>query len=123
MKGRSREFENWLSRYGPEQKERVERLAELVHNAQAGLDEAIKWQRLTLTANGDWHHWLCAIAANKREVSLVFHKGVLLDDPEGLLQGGGRYIRQIPYEKAVKHEQAVAALVRQAVARQTDMLD
>ena len=64
---------------------------------------------------------LIAVAA--RGVSLVFHKGSLLDDPAGLLEGEGRYLRQVTYERAAKDPEAVTELVRQAVARQTDMLD
>jgi len=56
-------------------------------------------------------------------VSLVFHKGALLDDPAGLLEGEGRYLRQVPHDKAAKDPGAVTGLVRQAIARQTDMLD
>jgi hypothetical protein len=86
------------------------------------MDEAVKWRRLTFTVDADWHHWLCALAVSKQGVSLVFHKGVLLTDPKGLLRGDGRYVREIPYAEAVRHAEAVAALVREAVARQRAML-
>ena len=98
-------------------------LADLVRAAGEHLDEAVKWRRLTFTAGGDWHHWLCAIAVTARGVNLMFHKGALLDDPARLLRGEGRYLRQIPYADAVEHPNEVHALVRAAVARQTDMLD
>ena len=94
-----------------------------VHAAGKGVAEAIKWQRLTFTVDGNWHHWLCAIAVTKGAVSLVFHKGSLLGDPAGMLQGDGRYLRQVPYDRAAADPGAVTALVRQAIARQTDMLD
>jgi hypothetical protein len=123
MTDRPREVEAWLRRWAPEQRERVDRLAARVHAAAAGVDEAVKWGRLTFTVDGNWHHWLCAIAVSPSGVSLVFHKGSLLDDPAGLLEGEGRYLRQLPYERAAKDPDAVAALVRQAVARQTDMLE
>jgi hypothetical protein len=123
MADRPREVEAWLGRWGPDQRERVDRLAGRVHAAGAGVEEAVKWSRLTFTVDGNWHHWLCAIAVAARGVSLVFHKGSLLDDPAGLLEGEGRYLRQVPYERAAKDPEAVTELVRQAVARQTDMLD
>jgi hypothetical protein len=123
MADRPPEVEAWLGRWGPDQRERVDWLAGKVHAAEVGVEEAVKWSRLTFTVDGNWHHWLCAIAVAARGVSLVFHKGSLLDDPAGLLEGEGRYLRQVPYEAAAKDPEAVTELVRQAVARQTDMLD
>jgi hypothetical protein len=120
---RPREVQEWLGRWTPDQQEQVEWLAGKVHAAGDGVAESIKWRRLTFTVEDDWHHWLCAIAVTKRGVDLVFHKGSLLDDPTGVLQGDGSYVRQIPYDQATADPEAVTALVRQAVAHQTDMLD
>lgn len=97
-------------------------LAELVRGT-AALDEDVKWGRLTFTAAGDWHHWLCAVAATGKGVQLVFHKGALLTDPAGLLTGEGRYTRQIPAKQALVTPNEVTALVRDAIAHQKDMLD
>jgi hypothetical protein len=121
--GRPEEVEDWVRRWTPDQRQQVEWLAGRVHAAGKGVAEAIKWQRLTFTVDGNWHHWLCAIAVTKGAVSLVFHKGSLLGDPAGMLQGDGRYLRQVPYDRAAADPGAVTALVRQAIARQTDMLD
>ncbi|MCT2583317.1 DUF1801 domain-containing protein [Actinophytocola gossypii] len=106
----------------PDQAE-ADALADLVRTTGEDLDEAIKWRRLTFTAGGDWHHWVCAVAVTTRGVNLMFHKGALLDDPARLLRGEGRYLRQIPSAAALEHPNEVHALVRAAVARQTDMLD
>ncbi|RAY16018.1 hypothetical protein DPM19_08570 [Actinomadura craniellae] len=122
MDGRPQEIEEWLERWSPEQRARVEALAARVHAAGGEVTEAIKWGRLTFTVRDDWHHWLCAVAVTDRVVNLVFHKGVLLDDPADLLRGAGRYLRHVPYTEAAAHPEAVEALVRRAVARQTDML-
>jgi hypothetical protein len=94
-------------------------LTNLVRGA-ASLDEAVKWGRLTFTADGNWHHWVCAVTASN---NLVFHKGVLLADPDGLLAGDGKYARQVSEARALAAPDAVAALVRDAIAHQTDMLD
>jgi hypothetical protein len=120
---RPRDVQDWLRRLSPEQAEQVEWLTGTVHAAGDGLDEAVKWKRLTFTAGGDWHHWLCAVGVSARGVSLVFHKGSLLDDPAGVLEGDARYTRQLPYERVAGKPGVVTALVRAAMARQTDMLD
>jgi hypothetical protein len=123
MADRPHEVEAWLRKWSPDQQEQVDWLAGRVHAAAAGVDEAVKWGRLTFTVDGDWHHWLCQIAVAARGVSLVLHKGSLLDDPAGLLEGEGRYLRQVPHDRAAKDPEAVTELVRQAIARQSDMLD
>jgi hypothetical protein len=120
---RPREVDEWLKKQSLAHTEQVQDLAATVHAADGSIGEAIKWGRLTFTVGGNWHHWLCAVAISKGAVNLVFHKGALLDDPANLLRGEGRYLRQIPYDQAVAHPEAVTALVREAIARQTDMLD
>jgi hypothetical protein len=123
MDGRPPDVEKWLRTWSPTQQEQAQHLAAVVHAADEAVAEAIKWRRLTFTVDGNWHHWLCAIAITKGGVSLMFHKGSLLEDPAGLLRGEGRYLRQIPYDQAAAHPEAVTALVREAIARQTEMLD
>jgi hypothetical protein len=95
-------------------------LTELVRGV-ATLDEDVKWNRLTFTAGGDWHHWVCAVAATRKAVNLVFHKGSLLADPAGLLTGDGKYTRQVPAARAIAAPDEVAGLLRDALAHQTDM--
>jgi hypothetical protein len=123
IKGRPRAVEAWLDKLSPAQQEQSQKLATAVHMANGSIAEAIKWRRLTFTVDDNWHHWLCAVAITKRGASLVFHKGVLLEDPAGLLRGKSRYLREIPYDEATAHPDAVAALVREAIRHQTDMLD
>ena len=122
MNARPAEVEEWLNRHD-EHRAEVDALVALVRAADEDLEEAVKWGRLTFTAGGDWHHWVCAVAATARGVNLMFHKGALLDDPGRLLRGEGRYLRQVPHARAVEHPDRIAALVRDAVKKQTEMLD
>jgi hypothetical protein len=115
-------IEKWMDALTPGRREQVEELSSLVRAARPDVDEAIKWNRLTFTTERNWHHWLYAVAVTRSAVSLVFHKGTLLDDPEGLLRGTARYARQIPYAQAVKRPGGVIALCAQAVTRQTDLI-
>ncbi|MPZ82759.1 MAG: hypothetical protein GEV28_21095 [Actinophytocola sp.] len=122
MTGHPTEVETWLTEHH-DRRAQIRALAELVHAADGELEEAMRWRRLTFTAGGDWHHWLCAVAATEKGVQLMFHKGALLDDPARLLRGESRYLRQVGHDRAVEHPREIAELVRQAVAHQTDMLD
>lgn len=123
MAQRPAEVEKWLADLSVDQRRRATELADLVHAADDGVAEAVKWGRLAFTVDGNWHHWLCAIGVTKAGVKLLFHKGALLEDPTGLLEGDSRYVRQIPYGAATDHPQRVAHLVQEAIAHQTDTLD
>ena len=105
-----------------DRQEQLDELAHLVRIAGTDLDEAVKWRRLTFTAGGNWHHWLCAVAASTKGVTLMFHKGALLADPLRLLRGEGRYLRHVSHAAALAHPDEIAALVREAIEHQTDML-
>ncbi|MER6172755.1 DUF1801 domain-containing protein [Streptosporangium sp. NPDC001681] len=115
--------QSWLDGFDTRVRGQVEELSELVQGADPGLEQSIKWGRLTFTVAGNWHHWLCGIAVTKKGVKLVFHKGALLEDPQQILLGSGRYLREVPSEAAMRHAGAVVGIVRSSIAHQTDMLD
>jgi hypothetical protein len=117
------EVQTWFTRLDERQRSQAEKLATLVSAADPRLEQAVKWGRVTFTVDGRWHDWLCGIASAKKGVRLVFHKGALLDDPDGLLTGSARYVREIPAEQAVERPRAVSSLVRSALEHQTDLLD
>ena len=112
--------EQWLSRLDPPTRTEVE---QVVTAADPRVQRAVKWGRLTYSLEGNWHHWLCAVAVSKRSRRLVFHKGALLEDRSGLLDGDGRYVREIPLAEALRQGDGVADLVRSAIRHETDMLD
>jgi hypothetical protein len=101
----------------------VERLVALILGELAHADHARKWGQLTFTRDGDWHHWICAISPGKKAVRLMFHKGALLADPHDAMEGEGRYLRAIPFRAPDEiNPDVVAPILREAVARQTEML-
>ena len=65
-----------------------------------------------------------SIAAYPRWISLFFGRGVGLDDPHGLLKGGGSKVRHIVLtELAVLDRPEVNALMDQALARAEPPID
>jgi hypothetical protein len=100
----------------------VEGFIEVLLKAEPRFEVAMKWKRPTFTLNGNWHHWVCAIQPAIGRVSLEFHKGVLLDDPHGVLIGDGKYLRRNTATDVDQIDRAaLTELVRDATAKQTDM--
>jgi hypothetical protein len=98
------------------------RLIEVVLGAIPDAEHQRKWGRLTVTREGDWHHWICAVSATKTDVKLHLHKGALLSDPGGLMKGSGQYIRAIAFRAPEEIDAGVlAGVLEEAAARQTDM--
>lgn len=97
----------------------VERLVEIIGSLPQPLDMGVKWGRLTFALEGDFHHWICGIAATKRAVVLELHFGGLLDDPDGrLIAGTSRFLRKLEYRSADEVDAAVViGLLTQALER------
>jgi hypothetical protein len=101
----------------------AERLIEVLLGVLPDAEHGRKWGQLTFTSEGNWHHWICAISATKKAVKLVIHKGALLADPHGAMEGKGRYTRAIPFRAPEEVDiDVVAPILREAAARQTEML-
>jgi hypothetical protein len=100
----------------------VERLVDLVLDVLPDAQHQRKWGQLTFTREGDWHHWICAISATKQEVKLKIHKGALLADPRGVMEGEGRYSPTIPFRSPGQIDaDTVTPILREAAARQRDV--
>jgi hypothetical protein len=100
----------------------VGRLIDVVFEALPDAQHERKWGRLTFTREGDWHHWICAISSTSKAVKLVIHKGALLADPHGVMEGEGRYARTIRFASPEAIDPGVLApILREAATRQTEM--
>lgn len=99
-----------------------DRLATIAYQVAPDMDHAIKWRVPTFTVKGNWHHWLFSISQTKKGVTLNFHKGWLLADPEQVLQGDGKHLRQLVFTLPEQvHEEVVASLMREAIRHQIEM--
>ena len=101
----------------------VVRLIEVILPELPDAEAERKWGRLTFTRQGDWHHWICAIAPSKSAVKLAIHKGALLADPHEAMEGDGRYTRTIRLQGPDDIDpEVVAPILREAASRQREML-
>jgi hypothetical protein len=65
----------------------------------APLHSAIKWRQLLYGLDGDFHHWVCAIAVSKNRVTLNFYFGGLLPDSEGAFRvGTSKFMRMLDFD-------------------------
>lgn len=67
--------------------------------AAAPLASTIRWRQLLYGLEGDFHHWICAIAVSKNRVTLNFHFGALLPDPDGAFRvGTSKFMRMLDFD-------------------------
>jgi hypothetical protein len=67
--------------------------------AAAPLDTTIRWHQLLYGLGEDFHHWICAIAVSKNRVTLNFHFGGLIPDPEGAFRAGkSKFMRMLDFD-------------------------
>jgi len=113
---------DYRSALPPDQLATFDQLAALARAVTPSLQAAIKWRVPTFTVNGNWHHWLFRLASTKNGLSLTFHKGWLLADPQRVLQGAGPHLRQILFTGPEQlRPDVIAALMREAIRHQLEM--
>ena len=75
--------------------------------ADSQMEECIKWSSPTFVYKGNMASFFMNA---KKFVSLMFHKGALLDNPDGLLSGDGKEARVARFENLDDIESKKAAL-------------
>jgi hypothetical protein len=76
----------WFDDYDNPQKPLVLAVREVVLGADPRVSEAIKWKAPTFVYRGNIASFY---PKSKQHVSLMFHTGASLPDPDGLLEGEG----------------------------------
>lgn len=109
----------YLGALAPGVRDTAERLIAIV-TSQAEFDTAIKWRQLTFALDGDFDHWVCAVAATSRLARLTFHFGAWLDDPAGLFEPSeAQFVRKIGFRSASDVDEAA---VRDLLTRALETL-
>ena len=105
------------------EKQTFDSLIAIAYRVNPAFQNSIRWKAPTFTLGDNWHHWIFSITKTKGGIALTFHKGALLRDEQGLLEGSGKYMRKIVYKDASDlGEAAIADLMREAIKHQSDML-
>jgi hypothetical protein len=92
----------------------IRKLRAFVKRVAPRLEESVKW------GNGCWLSEDAPIAyvyAASDHTQFGFTAGAALDDPHGLLEGAGKWVRHVKLRKGSDlDESALASLLRQAIA-------
>ena len=108
-------FDDYLKDQNPKNQAIIRALRRFVKRVEPGLSEAVKW------GNGCWVSSKGPVAyvySATGYVQFGFFSGATLNDPRGLLEGAGKYVRHTKVRAPSEiDERAFAALVRQAAGR------
>ena len=105
-------FDEYLAGQVPRNQTVIRALRTFVRRIAPQLQESVKW------GNGCWVQGKVPVAylySAPDYVQFGFFRGSELDDPDGLLEGDGKFVRHIKVRKRTDiDERAFAALLRQA---------
>ena len=104
--------------------ETLQRMRDLIHEADPDVVEDVKWVKKTSPGTPVWEHdgIICTGETYKNVVKMTFAKGAALEDPSGLFNSSleGNTRRAIDLHEGDKiDEKALKALIRAAVALNT----
>jgi hypothetical protein len=96
----------------PEKSDIIQKLREIVFSTDPGVTERIMYGGILLSLEHDFG----GIFAYKKHVSFEFSHGVQMDDPNNILEGGGKFRRHIKvYCMTDIETKMVASFVKQAL--------
>jgi hypothetical protein len=105
-------FAEYLKDQSPKNQAIIRGLRRFVKRVEPGLSETVKW------GNGCWigsNGPVAYVYSAPEYVQFGFFNGASLNDPKGLLEGKGRYVRHTKVRKPSEiNERSFAALLRQA---------
>lgn len=93
-------------------------LDEAIRSVRPDFDVAVKYRLLMYALAGDWRHWVCAIDAQPRRVSLRFLYGTMLADPRHVLRPGSSVLATWDFAPTdTADREAIRAYVAEAAER------
>jgi hypothetical protein len=99
----------WFESYDNPLAGLVQRVRDIVLDADPQVTEAIKWQAPTFMYRGNIASFF---PKSKKTVTLMFHQGASIPDPDGLLEGDGDVARVARFADAAEVTAKSDALTR-----------
>ncbi len=88
------EVQEYVDQFDPVLRDILVRLRELIYEVVPDATEDIKWRVPTFSLQKT----VCYIAGFKNHVTLAFHDGKMLKDPDGLLRGTGKHLKYMTFK-------------------------
>ncbi len=107
------EVDAWFKAYDNPMEPVVQRLREIVLDADSRIDECIKWQAPTFTYKGNLASFY---PKSKQHASLMFHQGARIPGSHPLLEGSGDTSRVLKFSSVEEAETARPGIVRLVTA-------
>jgi len=103
------EVEKFLEKKKHPMEAEIRRVREIILSVDDKVEETIKWSSPTFTYKGN----IASFFMNsKKLVSLMFHKGAMIKDPSGLLEGAGKETRTARFYDMKDIEKKKSALTK-----------
>jgi hypothetical protein len=97
VSNRNPDVDAWFASYDNPQKELVQAVRNVILDTDPRVEEAIKWKAPTFMFNGNIASFF---PRSKKTVTLMFHTGASLPNPDGLLEGDGETSRTARFTDA-----------------------
>jgi hypothetical protein len=94
---RNPDVDAWFERYDNPLKELVQSVRDVILGTDERVSEVIRWQAPTFVYKGNIASFF---PKSKQHVTLMFHQGASIEDPHGLLEGGGATSRSAKFTDA-----------------------
>ncbi|HZY42581.1 MAG TPA: DUF1801 domain-containing protein [Anaerolineae bacterium] len=108
-----------LTHYPPEVQDLILKARELILETVPTACETVYlgWKTIGYSATGSMQGAFCAIDPQRARVNFVFHRGVDLPDPDGLLEGTGKKMRHVKIETAKQLQSRALKRLLKAAAK------
>lgn len=90
--GRNPDVDAWMARYDNPMKDVVQRIREIILDADPRIEECIKWQAPTFTYRGNLASFF---PRSRKHASLMFHQGAHIPGTHPRLEGTGDTARSL----------------------------
>ena len=92
---RNPQVEEYLKKKNHPMDAEIRRVREIILDTHPAMEETIKWNSPTFLYKGNMASFFMNA---KKHVSLMFHKGALINDTTGLLEGDGKEARTVKFD-------------------------
>ena len=93
---------DWIDETEDWQKTLLLELRSIIQTAAPDAEEALKWGQPCYSRNS----LFCYLQRAKQHVTLGFQKGSQMNDPAGVLQGTGKMMRHLKFERSADIDEA-----------------